>query len=100
MARFPVVRFTDPDIVHCSLPNRLGCFPTVVVTGSPVSCFGHVNTIHMMPGGTGCVPHWGALMPIITTVIAGKLPIGSLFDPVAGCTMAGVSLQTTVSLGI
>ena len=88
MPASPITRLGDQDVVHCSLPFREGCVETVFANGIPVSCDGHLNTIHLLPCPCPacCCPHAAPLKATTKTVFAEGILVGRVGDPIITCT--------------
>ena len=75
----------DLDLVHCSVPSRLGGSTNVFVNGTGVSRQGDLNTSHLLPG-VPCPAHAaGIAVGSLTVKVNGK-GIGRVGDSITGCT--------------
>ena len=84
-----VCRFGDLDLVHCSLPVRLGCSSNVRVNGIGISRQGDLNTSHQLPPYPPPVPcpfHSAGITLGSTTVRVNGLGCGRVGDSIFGCT--------------
>ena len=93
------VRFTDADYVHCSVPFRLEHAKTVLVNGRGWSRVGDINTPHLRFCGTECCIHVAPIAVGSFTVFAEGRPVGRWGDPIAGCTVAGLTHSLNVLAG-
>ena len=82
-----VCRSGDLDLVHCSVPVRLGCSSNVRVNGIPVSRQGDLNTGHLLPPFVPACPSHSAAITLgsLTVRVNGK-GCGRVGDSIFGCT--------------
>ena len=89
----------DKDLVHCSVPSRLGGSTNVFVNGRGVSRRNDLNTAHVKPAVPVCVGHVGAIAVGSTKVFANGKGVGRTGDALnLGCTACGVG-STNVFAG-
>ena len=84
-----VCRIGDVDIVHCSVPSRLGGSTNVFVNGRGISRQGDINTIHKLPPfppPNPCPVHAAGIAVGSSTVKVNGRGCGRIFDSKAGCT--------------
>ena len=75
----------DLDLVHCSVPSRLGGSTNVFVNGTGVSRQGDLNTSHQLPG-TPCPSHAQPIAVGSTKVFVNGKGCGRVGDSITGCT--------------
>lgn len=80
-----VTRRGDADVAHCSGMSRDGHFDDIRINGIPVSCQGHNNTSHLLPG-VPCPSHAAPIATGSTTVFCHGVGIGRVGDAISGCT--------------
>ena len=82
-------RIGDWDLIHCSVPSRMGGSPNVFVNGIPWSRQGDLNTVHLKPVGCPpcCIPHVAPISSGSTTVRVNGLGAGRVGDMLMLCTM-------------
>ena len=84
-----VCRIGDKDLVHCSVPSRLGGSSNVFVNGIGISRQGDSNTSHQLPPfppPKPCPFHAkGIAVGSLTVKVNGK-GCGRVGDSIAGCT--------------
>lgn len=76
----------DDDVVHCSLPQRLGRSDNVIVNNIGVSRQSDVNHPHLLPGSP-CPTHQAPITIGSTLVFANNLGIGRIGDAITACTL-------------
>ena len=77
----------DKDLVHCSVPSRLGGSTNVFVNGIGVSRQGDVNTTHLLPPNIPpCPAHAAGISSGSSTVKVNGKGCGRVGDGIAGCT--------------
>ena len=84
-----VCRIGDKDLVHCSVPSRLGGSINVFVNGIGVSRQGDSNTPHLkppFPPPIPCPTHAAGIAVGSTKVFANGKGVGRIGDSIAGCT--------------
>ena len=75
----------DVDLIHCSVPKRLGRSDNVKVNGIGISREGDHNTVHLKPG-IPCPKHTAPIATGSTTVFINSKGCGRVGDAVSGCT--------------
>ena len=80
-----VCRVGDLDLIHCSVPARLGCSGNVRANGIGISRQGDLNTIHTLPG-LPCPAHSAAITLGSLTVRVNGRGCGRVGDSIATCT--------------
>ena len=75
----------DKDLVHCSVPSRLGGSTNVFVNGIGVSRQGDLNTGHLLPGAP-CPSHAAPITTGSTTVFINGKGCGRIGDGITACT--------------
>ena len=85
MSSKAVTRKGDADLIHCSVPNRLGCSPDVFVNNIAVSRQGDNNTVHVTPG-LPCPSHQKPIATGSTTVFINGKGCGRIDDAISDCT--------------
>ena len=75
----------DVDLIHCSVPKRLGRSYNVKVNGIGISREGDHNTVHLKPG-IPCPKHTAPIATGSTTVKVNGKGCGRIFDPISNCT--------------
>ena len=80
-----VCRIGDKDLVHCSVPSRLGGSTNVFVNGIGVSRQGDLNTSHLLPG-VPCPSHAQPIAVGSTKVFVNGKGCGRVGDSISGCT--------------
>ena len=75
----------DLDLVHCSVPSRLGGSTNVFVNNIGVSRQGDLNTSHLLPG-TPCPSHAQPIAVGSTKVFVNGKGCGRVGDSITGCT--------------
>ena len=79
----------DKDLVHCSVPSRLGGSTNVFVNGIGVSRQGDSNTPHLkppFPPPIPCPTHAAGIASGSSTVKVNGKGCGRVGDSIAGCT--------------
>ena len=76
----------DVDLVHCSLPSRVGASINVLVNGIGVSRQGDFNDPHLYPVGIFCFFHAAPIAIGSLRVRVNGRGCGRIGDIVAGCT--------------
>ena len=77
----------DKDLVHCSVPSRLGGSTNVFVNGIGVSRQGDVNTTHLLPPNIPpCPAHAAGIASGSSTVKVNGKGCGRVGDSISGCT--------------
>ena len=76
----------DVDLVHCSLPSRVGASINVLVNGIGVSRQGDFNDPHLYPVGIFCFFHAAPIAIGSLRVRVNGRGCGRIGDSVAGCT--------------
>jgi uncharacterized Zn-binding protein involved in type VI secretion len=77
----------DVDLVHCSLPSRVGASINVLVNGIGVSRQGDFNDPHLYPVGIFCFFHAAPIAIGSLRVRVNGRGCGRIGDIVAGCTV-------------
>ncbi len=85
MSSKAVTRKGDADVIHCSVPYRLGCSPNVFVNNIAVSRQGDINTVHVLPGAP-CPAHQMPIATGSTTVFINGKGCGRIGDAISSCT--------------
>ena len=75
----------DLDLVHCSVPSRLGGSTNVFVNGTGVSRQGDLNTSHLLPG-VPCPAHAAPIASGSSTVKVNGKGCGRVGDGISACT--------------
>jgi|TARA_R110002153_G_scaffold8627_6_gene36794 uncharacterized Zn-binding protein involved in type VI secretion len=75
----------DVDVVHCSVPSRLGLSSNVIVNGIGISRQGDNNTAHLLPGDP-CPTHAAPIAIGSTTVFINGKGCGRIGDAISSCT--------------
>lgn len=83
-----VTRKGDADVAHCSGMVREGHFADIEINGIPVSCQGHNNTGHLLPGAP-CPVHAAPIAVGSTTVFCHGKGIGRIGDATCTAVAAG-----------
>ena len=82
-----VCRIGDKDLVHCSVPSRLGGSTNVFVNGIGVSRQGDSNTTHLLPPNIPpCPAHAAGIASGSSTVKVNGKGCGRVGDGISGCT--------------
>ena len=84
-----VCRIGDKDLVHCSVPSRLGGSSNVFVNGIGISRQGDSNTSHKLPPfppPDPCPFHAKGIASGSLTVKVNGKGCGRVGDSIAGCT--------------
>ena len=84
-----VCRIGDKDLVHCSVPSRLGGSTNVFVNGIGVSRQGDSNTPHLkppFPPPVPCPTHAAGIAVGSTKVFVNGKGCGRVGDSITGCT--------------
>ena len=77
----------DKDLVHCSVPSRLGGSTNVFVNGIGVSRQGDVNSTHLLPPNIPpCPAHAAGIASGSSTVKVNGKGCGRVGDGISGCT--------------
>ena len=77
----------DKDLVHCSVPSRLGGSTNVFVNGIGVSRQGDNNTTHLLPPNIPpCPAHAAGIASGSSTVKVNGKGCGRVGDSISGCT--------------
>jgi uncharacterized Zn-binding protein involved in type VI secretion len=76
----------DVDLVHCSLPSRVGASTNVLVNGIGVSRQFDFNDPHLFPAGLFCFVHAAPISTGSLKVRVNGRGCGRVGDSVAGCT--------------
>ena len=77
----------DLDLVHCSVPSRLGGSTNVFVNGIGVSRQGDSNTTHLLPPNVPpCPAHSAPISSGSSTVFVNGKGCGRVGDGISGCT--------------
>jgi len=84
-----VARLGDREATHCSPPRRAGHVNSVFANGIPLSCAGHMNTVHLKPCGRFCCPHTAPLSGGSPNVFAEGLNLGRVGDPTCTVVIQG-----------
>ena len=86
-----VARKGDREVIHCSMPKRLGAFGTVIANGIRMSGVGHMNTPHLLPCPCPvcCCIHSFPLLSGSPNVFAEGIPIGRVGDPTCTAVAQG-----------
>ena len=77
----------DVDLVHCSLPSRVGASTNVLVNGIGVSRQFDFNDPHLFPAGLFCFVHAAPIAVGSLRVRVNGRGCGRIGDIVAGCTV-------------
>lgn len=77
----------DVDLVHCSLPSRVGASINVLVNGIGVSRQGDFNDPHLYPVGIFCFFHAAPITLGSLRVKVNGRGCGRIGDPVTACTI-------------
>lgn len=78
----------DSDIAHTEPTVRAQGSSNVFVNGKPISCLGHLNTLHHVNNDTSAV-HAQPISGASSKVFVNGIPVGRTGDPVLACTVVG-----------